>query len=309
MTACKHANGRDWWIIMHGKNNNRFFKFLFTPNGISDTLVQDIGATYVGPYDDSYACFSLDGSKYACGAFAGLITLMDFDRCTGMFSNAVTINNLDGQTESGEGPLVFSPNGRFLYVSDRVDLTQYDLWSSNIQDSTIIYQVDSTDNAQINYINLAINGKIYGSTWNGGFHFLHVVNYPDSLGQACHFVRGGQPTLSTDSWTLPNMPNYMLGPLTGSACDTITAIKDIASNYQLRCQPNPANKFLYVEMSAQGNYLFAMIDMTGKTVAVKDTRQVDVFYTEYLNNGVYLLNVIDKRNSAKLLSKEIVVQH
>ena len=310
MTACKHGNGQDWWIVMHDGHNENYYTFLLTENGISDTLTQSIGPPYNTNFNNSSAIFSPDGSKYACGAFVGLITVMDFDRCTGEFSNPITISHEPKPANiSGTGPLAFSPSGRFLYLTDRLDLTQYDLWNSNIQDSVEIYRADSTDYAQIEFVSLAINGKIYGSTWNGGFEYLHVVNYPDSLGHSCGFVRGGQPTLSVNSTNLPNMPNYMLGPLTGSSCDTITAIKDIASNYQLRCQPNPANKFLYVEMNAQGNYLLELVDMTGKAVAVKDTRQVDVFDTENLSNGVYLLNVIDKHNADKMLSKEIVVQH
>jgi hypothetical protein len=310
MTACKHANGRDWWIVMAEFNSNTFYKFLLTPYGISDTLIQSIGPVYDGPFDDAYSCFSPDGSKYVTGCFVGLITVLDFDRCSGNFSNLVTINNLDDQTNSGEGPMAFSPSGRFLYVSDRVDLTQYDLWASNIQDSIEVYKADSTDNAQIDFISLAINGKIYGSTWAGGFYFLHVVNCPDALGNACGFVWGGQPTLSIDSWNLPNMPNYMLGALTGSGCDTITDVKKQTSDARpMRVQPNPADKYVYVEMEMQGNYQFELLNETGQVVATKETKQVDIFDTENLSGGVYFIKTIDKRTGKEISTKKIVVAH
>ena len=38
LTACKHANGRDWWLIMHRYYSNKFYKFLITPNGINGPM-------------------------------------------------------------------------------------------------------------------------------------------------------------------------------------------------------------------------------------------------------------------------------
>lgn len=37
LTACKHANGRDWWIITHQYNTNLYYKYLVTPSGIQGT--------------------------------------------------------------------------------------------------------------------------------------------------------------------------------------------------------------------------------------------------------------------------------
>ena len=34
MTACKHANGRDYWLIMGASVNGAFYKFLITPDKI-----------------------------------------------------------------------------------------------------------------------------------------------------------------------------------------------------------------------------------------------------------------------------------
>ena len=62
MTACKHGNGRDWWIIM-GDEYNTYYKFLLTPGGISDTLIQTIGPWYYDEIDIGYSKFSQDGSR------------------------------------------------------------------------------------------------------------------------------------------------------------------------------------------------------------------------------------------------------
>ena len=308
ITTCRAGNGINWWIIMHGMNNHQFYKFYLTAQGIADTLIEDIGPAYNGPNDKACACFSPDGSKYACGEQSGLIIVLNFDRCNGEFSNLVMINNVTpGSTDTGVSSLAFSPNGRFLYAANRTDLKQYDLSSSNVQDSFYeAYLADSTDTAQIAFLALGLNNKIYGSTWNGGFRFLHVINNPDLLRAACNFVWGGQPTLSLNSYNLPNMTNYMLGALVDSCIyNVIPEVK----NEEMQILPNPADKYVYVEMGMQGNYEFDLLNTLGQVIDKKETRHVDIFDTQNLANGIYILKVTDKQNSNQILSKEVVVQH
>ena len=313
MTACKHANGRDWLIVIGGRYNNRYNTFLLTPDGITDTLVQFIGPNYNGPYDVAYSCFSQNGSKYATIAYEGYVTVFDFDRCSGELSNPQTIfNNVSSNPISnpitGGAGLAFSPNGRFLYVTGRVDLNQYDLWAANIQDSVRIYTADSTDFAQIHFLQLAPNGKLYGSCWSGGFYFLHVLNKPDEKGDSCAFIYAGQPTLSDNSFNLPNMPNYRLGALGGSGCDTITASPlTPEGGIKPRIQPNPADKAFYIEMPEQGNYVFELINTAGQVVERRETKQVDIINVQGVESGNYILSVT--QNNIQVGSKKVVVLH
>ncbi|MDB5283578.1 MAG: Protein of unknown function precursor [Bacteroidota bacterium] len=315
ITACKHANGRDYWIVMAGLANNRFYKFLLTPDTLLGPFTQDIGPMYPGPYDLAYSKFSQDGSRYATGAFEGLVTVMDFDRCTGEFSTPLTIYN-DASIDTlnpttGCVSLEFSPNGRFLYVGDRIIINQFDLQAANIQDSVEIYRTGPNDLAQTDMLQLAANGKLYISTWNGGVYYCHVINQPDSLGDSCHFIYGGLPTLTINSNKVPNMINYKLGPLIGSGCDTInTSSFNLAKDSELiRIIPNPANKYAYVEIGTPGDYEFQLLNETGQLLSAKQTRQVDIFDTENLSNGVYFLKVVDRKNPDNTMTRKIVVQH
>lgn len=195
-----------------------------------------------------------------------------------------------------------------MYVSNRVNLNQYDLQSDNIQDSTRIHTFDPLEYNQISFLELGPNGKLYGSTWGGGNPILHVINRPDKKGDSAEFVYGGQPTLTVNSSNLPNMPNYRLGVLAGSGCDTIvTGINDIHTLNDVRIQPNPADKFMYTEMPMQGNYTFELLNEAGQVVMSKQTRQVDIFNTEDLPSGVYFLQVKD--NNKVVTSKQVVVRH
>ena len=315
MTACKHANGRDYWLIIGASVINRFYTFLITPNGILGPYTQNIGPQFHFPYDNAYSKFSQDGFKFVTGAIESLILVMDFDRCSGEFSNPITIfNNASLNSNvatSGCTAVEFSPNNRFVYVSDNVNLVQYDLWSDNIQDSAQIYLEDSSTSFGIDFLQIAPNGKLYGSTWGGGLPALHVINNPDLKGDSANFVYGGQPTFTINSINLPNLINYKLGPLIGSGCDTIntTINQPTTTNLQPRIIPNPANKYAYIEMGMQGNYTFELLNATGQIVDIKETKQVDIFDTEHLASGVYFVKVIDKPTGAELATKKVVVGH
>jgi len=319
MTACKHANGRDYWLVMGGSNNNEFYEFLVTPDSILGPYTQFIGPAFPLPYDIAYSKFSQDGSKYATGTYQSLVLIMDFDRCSGEFSNPITLfnnaSNDSTQPISGTGGMDFSPNGRFLYESSVLWLNQYDLWAQNIQDSVAIYVADSNDEFQLRFLQLAPNGKLYGCTWDGGLKALHVVNYPDLKGDSANFVYGGQPTYTLNSFNLPNLINYKLGALLGSGCDTIktdttgVSITGVNGTNLPRIMPNPADKYAYVEMGMQGNYEFDLLNVAGQIVDKKQTPQVDIFDTEHLASGVYFIRVIDKATGAEIAAGKVVVAH
>ena len=292
-----------------------FYKFLNTPDSILGPYTQYIGPNYPLPYDNAYSKFSQDGATYVTGAVEGLITVMDFDRCSGEFSNPVTIfNNASlnpDTTISGYSSAEFSPNGQFVYVADNVNLVQYDLLENNIHDSTQLYLEDSSTVYGIDFLQLAPNGKLYGSTWAGGLYNLHVINYPDLKGDSAGFVYGGQPTLTISSFNLPNLINYKLGPLTGSGCDTIAnGVGNIAqADNLLRILPNPANKYAYVEAGMQGNYRLDLLTENGQVLSSKQTRQVDIFDTEQLAAGIYFIKATDLTTGAALAVRRLVVGH
>ena len=106
------------------------------------------------------------------------------------------------------------------------------------------------------------------------------------------------------------MINYNLGILYGSGCDTITGVTSLfAGDNPLRLMPNPADKYLYVEMGMQGNYEFDLLNATGQVIERKETRQVDNFDTENLASGAYFLKVIDEKSLNTTITKKLVVQH
>jgi len=226
LTACKHGNGRDWWVIVHHYFDDLYYKLLITPDSIF-TYQQNIGSPII--YDGvGQAVFSSEGNKFALKGGGFNIDLMDFDRCTGVFNNLRQIYLYDiingGVDTLGLLGCAFSPNGRYLYACNNLYIHQFDTWASNISNSdTIIGVWDSTYSplaTTFYYMQLAPDNKIYITTYNGT-NVLHIINDPDSLGIGCNFISQGLMLPSYNALVLPNVPNYGLGAWVGSGCDTL----------------------------------------------------------------------------------------
>lgn len=101
LAAVKHANGIDWWIMIHklGDGNsapatNTFFGFLLKSDSLLVPLVQNIGTLHVNTASYSgEMTFSPKGNKLA-DAINGqnTIDLFSFNRCTGLLDNYSSIS-------------------------------------------------------------------------------------------------------------------------------------------------------------------------------------------------------------------------
>ena len=279
MTACKHANGRDWWLVVHGDEDNNYFKFLVTPDSIFGPSQQQIGrAELEGVLGQ--AVFSSDGSKYASITGNSPLVLLDFDRCTGEFSNPISINVpfLYPYQISGSGALgcAFSPSGRYIYVNEYSQIVQFDLLADTIQNTMALageYIYDSSGQQYTDIFNsayLAPNGKIYFDNSGGGPKCFHVINYPDSVAANCGYDKNGICLSYVGAYPISNMPHYRLGALAGSACDTlntsVSAIQQEAKSLLL-IRPNPASDNVMVSLTEyMKNAMLQITDVTGKMV-------------------------------------------
>ena len=225
ISATKHANGRDWWFVVPRDFSNIYHVGLLTPNGIQmDTCT--IGDWV---YDGlGQSAFSPDGSKYVRvdsknSLTPDQITLFDFDRCTGKLSNYRTYYISDPNT-FGIG-CAFSKGSKYLYVNNTLIAYQYDVTSTDVfSTETVVAEWDGTQYYiwPVNFYlgQLGPNGRVYVNS-NNGSTSMHAINFPDRMGQSCQFTQNAILTPTLIQNEMPNLPNYRLGPLDGSACDTL----------------------------------------------------------------------------------------
>lgn len=253
LSATRHANGRDWWLLISKRFTNCFYRVLVSNKGVEVLPDLACGGTNVPYNTGGISAFSPDGSKYAYFSTATSINIYEFNRCEGTFTNSYTIPT-PALFDSGHyfGGLCFSPSGRFLYAGATVYVFQYDTWAADIAasvDTVAVY--DGAQNPFGSYfitMQMGPDGKIYESCGNGE-KVYHVIERPDEKGDSCLFIRHSIQ-LPTFSGGVPNFPNYRLGALAGSGCDTLTDIRHQTSDIrerQIKVFPNPATDYVVVD--------------------------------------------------------------
>ena len=313
LTAVRHVNGVDWWIVAHRYYSDKYYKFLLTENGIEGPFIQHIGSEM--KYDvDVQATFSPDGSKFCFSNHGGWFDYIEFDRCTGEFSNSLTVVIPDSLAIYGNS---FSPNGRYLYISSFYNLYQYDTWNPEMVTSPIhVATWDTFNFFSIPVLffmhQLAPDNRIYVSPFNG-VPYIGIIDSPDSLGVACNFLQHSLK-LPDHEYTnnIPSFPNYDLGSLPGGdTCNSVYTIQTPLQNevFFYRVAPNPVSHWLNITYQSNEDALFELFDLYGKRVGA-----ISLFH--YFKNrllnvselppGVYLAAVSCK--GERVWSEKVVVQ-
>lgn len=312
LSACKHANGLDWWIITHRWDSDIYYSFLLSDDSIIGPFEQSIGSHVIKDDIWGQSCFSPDGSKFAYINRNYNFDYMQFDRCGGKFYNTVNIVLPDSNLSQG---ISFSPNSRFIYCNTYTQIFQFDTWASDLAGSMIL--IDTIPFIQPGLDDwfavemLAPDNKIYISTYNG-FKAMHVINYPDSFGTACGFERQGLVLPTWNGYAIPNLPNYDLDPQTGYPCDTnyndAQTTKHHISSFRL--QSNPISDWMNILYNTADDAILKLYDINGRQMASLSlfhyfkNRMLNV---SELSAGIYLGVVTC--NGEKIWSEKVIVQH
>ncbi len=158
ITAVRHTNGIDVWLISHDIDNNDFLVYIITRNGVNTVPLRQRSGPVVQLGDIGYLKASSLGTRLVMAtAMPGLLNLFRFDRASGLISSAVQISN---QIAYGAE---FSPNGALLYSSSVSDLSiyQYDLSLSDANVAGSRIAIGRTSASSNGALQLAPNGRIY----------------------------------------------------------------------------------------------------------------------------------------------------
>jgi hypothetical protein len=316
--AVKAANGKDWWLVGMNRQGalEYFYKFKIDSTGIVSKGQQFIDSTAVSSAPGQII-FSLNGDKLLYTG--GLIhsSIFDFDRCTGTFSNMINIVQ-GNNTRIGAS---FSPSGRYAYLSTLDSLFQFDLQAVNIPASIqLIYRVNNPVYS-IGLHMLGPDGRIYIANSYDVTHFnydslcthLTVIQNPDSPGVSCNILPYNFSLSSRRSFlSLPNFPNYNLGPIGNLNCDSILAL-DIYSNtlnQYFHLYPNPAQNSFIIESNSSLHHLNKielytisgelLSSITDQTISSKIIMDVSGF-----NSGIYFVKLVDDEGFSYI--KKVVI--
>jgi hypothetical protein len=314
LSAVKHANGRDWWLIIPEYKSNCYYSVLVTPTGVIVNDKQCLGYSW-NKYDESGgALFTNSGDKFVRSNDMNGLNVFDFDRCDGSLTNPKYISVApDTNTISG---LILSASGRFAYYNTRQKIYQFDLESQNILASkTLVAQYDGFTNfgtkTDFYYSKLAPDGKIYMCTFDPTY-YLHVIEHPDSAGLACEVRQHAIELPNRHFAAMPNYPNYRLGALAGSLCDTISVstYEPYFQESQIIVYPNPSSGDITIQHKG-GSIIVKteMLHLVGGAIFI-DTQQGNTVKIQRPTNnfkpGFYLLKITD--DTGWLEVKKIIIK-
>jgi hypothetical protein len=287
LSACRHANGKDWWVINWAFRNNAdstYLMLLLKGDTILGPYRHSIGKPIIEHRNLDQSVFSPDGKKYVrVRRFEG-IHLYDFDRQKGELSNFRLIPLQDSILFSGVN---FSANSRFLYVGKEKHLLQLDL-----EDEDILGNIDTVaiwDGFKILnffpstffYCYLGPDCKMY-VTHSGTMEYLTVVNYPNRKGKNCEVAQHALKVPGYINGALPNYPHFRLGaegdnfpPCDSSINPLITGLGDdlLGSEGQriaVAVYPNPAQSEVNVDLfgytSDYNKGVWRLSNLSGKEI-------------------------------------------
>jgi gliding motility-associated-like protein len=195
ITAVKHANGTDVWVIGHEWHTNRFFTWLVTKDGVSTSpIITPIGTIHtatgtIKPQSTiGYMKASPSGRSLALGTLvdAGpFVEIFKFDDLTGSISAPVKI--------TGFTPMCipygieFSPNEKYLYVDESINFNGR-LFQIKIPNTDRDISEVGTSLKLMSFggaLQIAPDGRIY-ITERGDY--LHTIDYPNREGLACQLT-------------------------------------------------------------------------------------------------------------------------
>ena len=334
LKAIRHGNGRDWWLLYKHSDflSDTLFTLLITPIGVVSYPPQKMGALV----ESSIYRFSVspDGNLVAATSTYGRLELFDFDRCTGGFSNHRIIRQVPPQSTDDKDNFwtsEFSASGRYLYVSTynvNAYLFQFDLLAPNIFASRVMLDSIDVPYTPASALKRGPDNRIYRAiAWSIGYPYpdssynaynthLSVINSPDSAGLACDYQPFSVYLPNCRTYLgLPNNPDYTLGAIIGSPCDTLTVGIDennLDEQDNLVIAPNPFTARFKVSLkkgSFPSQISYQVYNLQGQKVASgKLANQFDNYIElENVNAGMYLLEMfMGTGGTQKVFRKKII---
>ncbi|MEP7197698.1 MAG: T9SS type A sorting domain-containing protein [Saprospiraceae bacterium] len=315
LTACRHANGRDWWIPIFYYRGMKCFMFLLDPSGLRLHHIQEIpfefsisgsGQAQFSPNGRNYVFFNQNSQGYK------ELFISFFDRCTGEFYDPSYYTMPKFELVG----VAFSPNSKYLYLSTGYDLYQLNMNGANAFENKL--KVDSIDGFQSfpgfpSYFYLmqhAPDGKIY--ICNGRSPtYLSTIENPDNKGKECN-VKQHNISIVANS-TMPNFPFFRLGALKGSLCDSIRVISktsdDLETTEDFSIIPNPNHGSFTIQLDGNNNTKARLMiyNFNGQLMYETSLRNDSQSVNVNLSSGIYLVKVIGEKSKTSV--QKLIIRH
>lgn len=254
LTIVPQAADSSFWLIAHGQgptDGGSYYAYGIDKMGVSSIPVISTVGQMVNDYMDmgvptpnvigslkSNSCYS----KLALSNIVnGLVDVVDFDNNTGLVTGSST--QLDAFSASDVYSIEFSPNGRFLYVTENSSrqLLRFDLEAVNVQASKS--SLGQITTARAGQLQLGNDGKVYFACHNwGSGGYIGVINAPNedvNPDVNLEYLTPNPVMGELISMGLPNFPRHLVSNILrmetaeSSSCEGAEAEFSVELDYQL----------------------------------------------------------------------------
>lgn len=244
---CRHGNGRDWWLVTTVFPSDKYYKFIISADGVKLNGIDSTGGIFPEKYKKGIGAirFSNKGDKIARWNASYGLKLLNFDRCSGKIESLKNFNLKDGNY--GGGGVCFTKNDNYLYVNSQLVIYRIDLnniTSTNTLDS-LLYATNNWG-VSLERSELAADGNIYFSQMASTTLMPFLTNVENTDKAKILLDYKSLNLVSLNARTLPHFPNFRLGKLQNSECDTLTQTLSV-SDQSCLIYPNPAKNTINLE--------------------------------------------------------------
>jgi len=313
IAACRHANGRDWWIMKSSVYQDKFYQALLDPTGFEFNAIYS-PVPHVHQPGAGWNLFSSNGDKFV-NVIIGSVRkafIYDFDRCDGTLNNPIEYDLSNYFNEDVANACCLSPDGTKLYFRRSnlnslysIELCQYDFSSSTF---SVIAEGHSAPALTPN--NLWVVSGFIDSSVNPILPTISVIYQPNQIAENCSLLVNVYDMINYGFIDVsPNYANFRLGALIGSGCDTLsTSINKVNSRFNLNIYPNPTELSLTIEIETSSLGRISIIDMLGRNICNLYMQNQKITLTkeiELLKNGIYWVELHDIKTGEKSRKKFI----
>jgi outer membrane protein OmpA-like peptidoglycan-associated protein len=189
VTAVRHKNNKDVWVITHKWQTNEYYAYLLSKDGLNKVpVISKIGLMHASNADHSigYLKASPKGNKLAAAVKSlAKYELFDFNNATGKLSNFIELD-ASKSTALTYG-IEFSSDGSKLYCSAGSvnEIYQFDLKEQTPEKIKASRFLVGKTEGWTGALQLGSDGIIYVSPYS--VEYLGVIKNPNKKGSECNF--------------------------------------------------------------------------------------------------------------------------
>ncbi len=285
ITSVVNQNQKDFWVIAHEWNSNRFVCFNITEKGVEPApYISEAGTKITGPTQNGagYLKASPKGDLLACTIYSdNRVELFEFDNSTAEVKKKL---KFPAKTPGAYG-VEFSPNGERLYLGsfETGVIEQYNLKVKNNKEIlNSRHEINKPTKFKLGAIQVGPNGRIYTTSMSAPY--IGCILNPNALGTRTRYKqrgiqigkgngRLGLPSFIQTYFSVPSTKRRVLKPRPGSE-PVVVAEPKIEEKVIVETPPPPPPAPLFLTILVKEKILQNPEDPNSEVLGLKALDQV-----------------------------------